>query len=169
MPIEAISQPEFLFIDDTLRLRRYDGVFDFAFGWYQDEEMVFLVDGVRRTYDPGMLHGMYEYLNRKGELYFIEVHTPEGWKPIGDVTFWQKDMPIVIGDAACRGRGIGKKVVRRLVERGRELGYDTLYVNEIYSFNAASRKCFESAGFRPYTATEKGDRYVLAPADGVSL
>lgn len=161
MPIENVPQPAFLFIDDTLRLRRYDGEFRFAFDWYQDEEMVYFVDGVRRTYDLCMLRGMYEYLNRKGELYFIEAGTPEGWKPIGDVTFWQQDMPIVIGDAACRGRGVGRRVINRLIERGRELGYTELYVNEIYSFNAASQKCFESVGFRPYQATEKGRRYRL--------
>lgn len=168
MPIESIPQPAVLSIDDTLRLRRYDGTFAFALDWYQDEEMVYLMDGVRRTYDLCMLRGMYEYLNRKGELYFIELCTPEGWKPIGDVTFWQQDMPIVIGDAACRGKGLGKRVVHRLVERGRELGYTELYVNEIYSFNAVSRRCFESQGFRPYRATEKGDRYrlVLSEAAG---
>lgn len=161
MPIENVPQPAFLFIDDTLRLRRYDGVFDFAFDWYQDEGLVLLVDGVRRRYDHSMLRGMYEYLNRKGELYFIEICMPEGWKPIGDVTFWQQDMPIVIGDAACRGRGVGRRVIHRLIERGRELGYTELFVNEIYNFNTASQKCFESVGFRPYQATEKGHRYRL--------
>ncbi len=159
MPIPGISQPEFLFIDDTLRLRRYDGIHGFALQWYQDEETVWLVDGVRRIYDAAGLRGMYEYLNNKGELYFIEANTPEGWMPIGDVTFWQQDMPIVIGDAAYRGRGVGKKVVRRLIDRGRELGCDILYVGDIYSFNAASRRCFESLGFRAYEKTEMGDRY----------
>lgn len=161
MPIANIPQPELLPIDAELRLRRYDGKFDFAFDWYQDEEMVWMMDGVRRTYDMEMLRGMYEYLHRKGELYFIEVCTPEGWKPIGDVTFWQQDMPIVIGDAACRGRGIGRRVVRRLIERGRQLGYSTLYIGDIYSWNTASRRCFESQGFRPYAKTENGDKYML--------
>lgn len=165
MPIANIPQPDFLKISDTLRLRRYDGVFAFALEWYQDEELVYLVDGVRRTYDLEGLHGMYGYLNRKGELYFIEAQTPEGWKPIGDVTFWQQDMPIVIGDAAYRGRGVGKQVVRRLIERGRELGYSTLYIGDIYSFNTASRRCFEALGFRPYEKTELGDKYVLQLSD----
>ena len=37
MPIANIPQPAFLEIDDTLRLRRYDGSFDFALAWYRDE------------------------------------------------------------------------------------------------------------------------------------
>ena len=161
MPIANIPQPAFLEIDDTLRLRRYDGSFDFALAWYRDEELVYLVDGVRRTYDADGVRGMYGYLHRKGELYFIEAKTPEGWVPIGDVTFWQQDMPIVIGEADYRGHGVGKKVVRRLIDRGRELGYDTLYIGDIYSFNTASRRCFEALGFRPYAKTELGDKYVL--------
>jgi L-amino acid N-acyltransferase YncA len=52
-------------------------------------------------------------------------------------------------------------VVRRLINRGRELGYDTLYIGDIYSFNTASRRCFEALGFRPYAKTELGDKYVL--------
>ncbi|MBQ4322574.1 MAG: GNAT family N-acetyltransferase, partial [Clostridia bacterium] len=58
-------------------------------------------------------------------------------------------------------KGIGKKVVSALVERGRTMGYDKLYVGEIYDFNIGSQKCFESVGFRSYEKTEKGSRYVL--------
>lgn len=159
MPIEGIEQPSVLTIREDLRLRKYDGVYDFAFAWYQDPETVWMVDGVRRPYSWDTLRNMYEYLNRRGELYFIEVKTETGYRPVGDVTFWQEDLPIVIGEPACRGRGIGKAVITCLVERGRALGYDTLYVNEIYSFNTASRRCFQSLGFEAYEKTEKGERF----------
>ena len=43
MPIEGISQPEIIQIDSGLRLRRFDGQYAFAFDWYQDAEMVYLV------------------------------------------------------------------------------------------------------------------------------
>ena len=85
----------------------------------------------------------------------------EDWKPVGDVCFWQEDMPIVIGDAAYRGKGIGKKVISALIARGRELGYDRLGVSEIYDYNTASRKCFENAGFRIQEKTEKGNRFYM--------
>ena len=47
MAIQGIEQPAVIQIDDYLRLRRFDGVFDFALEWYQDLETVWLVDGKR--------------------------------------------------------------------------------------------------------------------------
>lgn len=160
MPIPNVTQPDILSVSETLRLRKFDDVFDFAFEWYQDEETVYLVDGVRRPYTRETLGNMYHYLEKQGELYFIEV-LEERWKPIGDVTFWKEDMPIVIGDRNYRDRGIGRQVIAALVQRGRSLGYDTLRVNEIYDWNPASRKCFESTGFRAWEKTETGSRFVL--------
>ena len=162
MAIQGIEQPEMIQIDDALRLRKYDGVHDFALGWYQDEETVWLVDGKRNPYTPERLNGMYRYLNETGELYFIEVCENGAYKPVGDVTFWQEDMPIVIGDPAYRGKGIGRKVISALIERGKELGYDHLTVEEIYDWNIGSRRCIESAGFVACEKSEKGSLYRLA-------
>lgn len=153
-------QPEILQIDNTLRLRKYDGVHDFAFDWYQNTETVYLVDGVRTPYSRETLARMYSYLDKKGELYFIEILENGIYKPIGDVTFWQEDMPIVIGDKSYRGMGIGKKVISALVQRGKELSYPCLYVREIYDFNIASRRCFENIGFSVCEKTEKGHRFI---------
>ncbi len=161
MPIPGIPQPEFINISPDLRLRRYDGVHDFALPWYRDEETVWLVDGDRKLYDPELLKRMYDYLNEHGELYFIEFAENGHFRPIGDVTFWQEDMPIVIGDKSLRSRGIGRCVVAALVERGISLGYNSLAVEEIYDWNIASRRCFESLGFRPAEKTEKGHSYKL--------
>lgn len=161
MPISNIPQPETLPITDTLRLRRFDGRFDFAFDWYQDIETVWLVDGDRIPYTQDLLTRMYTWLNDHGELYFIEVLEQGMWKPIGDVTFWQEDMPIVIGDPNYRGKGIGKAIIAALIQRGRELDYETLRVEEIYKWNIASQKCFESLGFRESGKTEKGASYLL--------
>ena len=160
MPIPNIEQPRLLQIDETLRLRKFDNHFDFAFRWYQDEELVYLVDGVKRPYSYETLTNMYNYLDRHGELYFIEV-LEEDWKPIGDVCFWQEDLPIVIGDPDYRGKGIGGKVISALIARGRELKFNCLGVNEIYDYNIASRKCFENAGFRVLEKTEKGNRFYM--------
>lgn len=161
MPIQGIEQPAVISIDESLRLRKYDGIDDFALEWYQNAETVYLVDGKCDLYTMERLKGMYEYLNDAGELYFIEVREMGSWKPIGDVTFWQEDMPIVIGERSYRGRGIGRKVISALILRGRELGYDRLTVDEIYDWNEGSRRCFESVGFQAYEKTEKGARYRL--------
>ena len=161
MAIQGIEQPAVIQIDESLRLRKYDGVHDFAEEWYLDEETVYLVDGKRDPYTIERLGGMYRYLNNTGELYFIEVLENGTYKPIGDVTFWQEDMPIVIGDPAYRGKGIGRKVIAVLAERGKELGYRYLEIGEIYDWNEGSRRCFESVGFQAYEKTDKGAKYKL--------
>ena len=171
MAICGTEQPDIIQIHDTLRLRKSDGTYDFALAWYQDPELVYLVDGKREVYTPEKLERMYRYLDSAGELYFIEALEAGKYRPIGDVTFWQEDMPIVIGDPAYRGRGVGRAVISALIRRGRELGYDRLYVGEIYAYNEGSRRCFERMGFHAYEKTEKGFRYVLelSPKQGPTV
>lgn len=162
MPITNIIQPEFIQINENLRLHKFDNVFDFALEWYQDEETLILLDGEYIPYTPERLAKMYTYLNERGELYFIEVRKSGEYVPIGDVTFWQNDMPIIIGVPEYRRKGIGKKVVNALIQRGKQLGYKELFVAEIYDHNIGSQKCFMSAGFTPCEKTEQGSRYRLS-------
>ena len=61
---------------------------------------------------------MYSYLDAHGELYFVEWKENGVWVPIGDVTFWQEDLTIVIGAKEYRCRGIGKDVVSGKTEKG---------------------------------------------------
>ena len=162
MPIQGIEQPEVIQISESIRLRKFDGIYDFALPWYQDIDMVYLVDGDRAPYTPELLTKMYSWLDGAGELYFIEVLAAGAYRPIGDVTFWQEDMPIVIGEPDYRRKGIGRQVVLALVQRGRELGYDHLCIKEIYDWNEGSRRCFESVGFAAYSKTARGAAYRLA-------
>lgn len=161
MPIPGIIQPEIIQIEYALRLKAYEASCDFALSWYQDAEILYMVDGVTIPYSIEKLNRMYEYLNCLGEVYFIEVLENDNWLPIGDVTFCQKDMPIVIGNKAYHNKGIGKKVVSALVSRGKILGYRELFVKEIYDFNLPSQRLFESLGFQKAEKTETGYRYSL--------
>ena len=161
MSIANVNQPDILGVEDTLRLRKFDDNFAFAFDWYQDIETVWLVDGVRKPYTMEKLGRMYHYLDKHGELYFIEILENGIWKPIGDVCFSQEDLPIVVGEKNCRGKGLGRKVIARLLDRGRELGWKKMYVNEIYEYNSASRKCFENSGFRVCEKTQTGNRFEI--------
>lgn len=165
MPIDGVMQPDIIEIEVGLRLKKFDGIIDCAFDWYQDPETVMLVDGVRKPYDPETLERMYTILEQCGELYYIEAEKDGEFQPIGDVTFWQQDMPIVIGDLKYRGKGIGRKVISALIERGRALGYSELFVGEIYDFNTASQRCFEGVGFKRFERTEKGWSYRLVLAE----
>jgi RimJ/RimL family protein N-acetyltransferase len=162
MAIKDIIQPELIQINETLRLRKYDGKFDIAYSWYQEEETVRLVDGFNaKAYDWDKLERMYTYLDNQGELYFIEVLEVESYHPIGDVTFWKEDMPIVIGDGRYRGRKIGSLVINALIDRAKEIGYEALYIGEIYDYNIGSQALFEKAGFKKHQKTEQGYRYQL--------
>lgn len=153
MPIQGVEQPKYIQVNNVLRLRKYDGRFDFAYDWYQDGETCLMVNGTVAPMKQESITIMYEYLNAHGELYFIEYLEDENYIPIGDVTFWKEDMPIVIGNPAYRKRGIGYLVVKKLMERARELGYEKVYVDEIYDYNKGSIRCFEKAGFMPYQKT----------------
>ena len=139
----------------------YDEEDEFALAWYQDEETLMLVDGKFQPYDRERLKKMYHYLNDRGEVYFIELKDENGWRPIGDVTFWQEDMPIVVGEKGLRGKKIGRRVVKALIERAKQLGYKELYVDMIYHYNTGSQRMFESVGFTAYQTTEKGKKYKL--------
>ena len=104
---------------------------------------------------------MYEVLSQRGELYFIEVKQDDSWLPIGDVTFSENDLPIVIGVETYRSIGIGREVIGALIERAQSLSYRQLRVQDIYGFNLSSKKLFTSFGFYPYEETDLGHRYVL--------
>lgn len=55
-----------------------------------------LVDGLdAEKYDCDKLEKMYNYLNSKGELYWIEVLQDGVFVSIGDVALWPEDLPIV--------------------------------------------------------------------------
>ena len=167
MPIEGIEQPEILDISPTLRLRKYGGVFDFALPWYQDPVVLKMSEGENtKPYALDNLNWMYTYLNDHGELYWIEELQENEFVPIGDVTMWQDDLPIVLGSPQVRGRGIGKAVITALIARARSLGWDHLSVQNIYSYNTASQRLFLSCGFCETGKTETGASYRLELAKG---
>lgn len=162
MPIPNIIQPDIIPISPTLRLRKYDGNYLIAMPWYEDKNTLMMVNGNDEPYTPERMKKMYDYLNAKGEEYFIEVLPPDSgaFLPIGDVTFWPEDMPIVLGDLSYRGQGIAKQVILALLDRARSLGFEKQYVEEIYTFNVPSTRLFMSCGFTRLAPTEKGYSYV---------
>lgn len=162
MPIDKINQPQIIYIDSKLRLRRFDDNYNFALQWYQDLELVKLVDGpAASVYTKEKLKRMYEYLNCRGELYFIEVLEENKYKPIGDVALCKDNLPIVIGDKLYHNKGIGKGVLRSLILRARELELECINVQEIYDYNICSQKLFESFDFKQSGKTKNGKSYVL--------
>ncbi|WP_333674125.1 GNAT family N-acetyltransferase [Streptococcus parasuis] len=161
MAITGIEQADILEIDKQVRLRRYDGQHDFAFEWHQDLELVWLIDGNKEPYTLDRLNRMYGYLSKSGECYFIEILENGQFLPIGDVTLLRDDFAIAIGDKRYWNKGIGTKVLQRMVERARELGFVEILVEEIYDWNLGSRKLFEKCGFEAVEKTKKGWSYKM--------
>ncbi|MFX3644787.1 GNAT family N-acetyltransferase [Streptococcus suis] len=161
MAITGIKQADILEIDKQVRLRRYDGQHDFAFEWHQDLELVCLIDGVQERYSLDLLNRMYDYLSKNGECYFIEIFEDNQFIPIGDVTLFADDFAIAIGDKRYWKKGIGTKVLHRMIERAREVGLEEILVDEIYDWNPGSRKLFEKCGFEAVEKTKKGWSYKM--------
>lgn len=150
-------------IDDSLRLVPYflADHQDAALAWYQDVDLVELVDGIRIPYSSEKLNTMYSYLESHGDLFWIEFREKGEWLPIGDVTLSQENIPIVIGNPTYRYQGLGRKVLKTLIDLARQKGWKKLNVQEIYTFNRTSIRCFKSLGFVESGATEKGLSFVL--------
>ncbi|WP_312251908.1 GNAT family N-acetyltransferase [Streptococcus parasuis] len=161
MAITGIEQADILEIDRQVRLRRYDGQHDFAFEWHQDLELVWLVDGNKEPYTLDRLNRMYGYLATNGECYFIEILENGQFLQIGDVTLLRDDFAIAIGDKRYWNKGIGTKVLHRMIERAREVELEEILVKEIYDWNTGSLKLFEKCGFEVVEKTQKGWSYRL--------
>jgi len=133
-----------------------------ALAWYRDPEVLRFSEGEGTApYDPTTVEEMYRYLADRGELYVIEIEETRGWHPIGDVALCPDSLPIVIGEATYRSRGLGTRVLRLLIKRARDLGWSTLKVKSIYTDNHRSRRLFERAGFIVTgEATDEGGRSV---------
>lgn len=85
----------------------------------------------------------------------IEVRTPEGWRLVGNCSFFDLDwrnrcceIGIFIGDKEHWSRGYGTQVMRLMLK----YGFNTLNLNRIYlrvyESNPRGIKCYEKAGFR---------------------
>ena len=159
------QQPKYIEINETLRLRTPEKKdWDLAYPWYQNPKVMYLSEGVtNQTYELYHIYNMYEFLSTRGELYFIEVKEDGKWIAIGDVTLWEENLPIAIGDEDYWGRGIGKLVIKTLLKRAKCLGMTKISVPAIYHYNIASQRLFESCGFKKIgeNATEKSYEKII--------
>ena len=136
--------------DKDLRLRPVKLFEDcsLALKWYQDPEVLYYSEGENVTpYTLDIIKRMYLYLNHIGELYIIGVHLEQGWYPIGDATLAKDTLPIVIGEKEYRSIGLGKRILKLLIQRARELGWQKLKVRKVFSYNQRSLKLYLSLGF----------------------
>ncbi len=160
-----MAQSDVVLQDGSLRLRPVTLPDDVALGvpWYRDPEVLRLSEGEGTPpYDAAMVERMWRAMVARCEVYIIETLTPDGWRAIGDASICREGgVPIVIGEAAYRSRGLGRRVLRLLIERARALGWPRLFVKGVYTDNERSRRLYEGAGFRPCGQTRDDDGHPI--------
>ncbi|QYE99706.1 GNAT family N-acetyltransferase [Paraclostridium sordellii] len=157
------QKPKNLKIDERLRLVTLSKEnWDIGLKWYQDKDVLYNSEGVQdKVYDLETIYRMYSRLDELGELYFIEIMDDGVYKIIGDVTLSEENMPIVIGDKKYWGLGIGKKVILKLLDRAKELGYKSITIPEIYDYNNRSKRLFKSVGFKEFKMNKESKSYKI--------
>ena len=126
MAPKDFEQPEIIDINDSLRLRKYDGHYELFLPGYQNPVVYQNSEGIfdeSRVPDLNYVKGMCTYLAKVGELYYIEAKENGTYVPIGDVSVKDENPPIAIWVDAYRGKGIGKLVMQTVIDRLKELGF----------------------------------------------
>ncbi|MDR1705636.1 MAG: GNAT family N-acetyltransferase, partial [Clostridiales bacterium] len=150
--LTGINQPDYIQINDTLRLRKALAIdYKIAVPWYQDWDVYHYSEGKTGDGDipdEDYVKRMYDYLDKHGENYFIEAFVGNSYIPIGDVTLKPQNPCIAIGVSEYREKGIGRAVMAAVLTRAKEIGIERLHDTMIYEDNLRSRRMFESLGFK---------------------
>ena len=158
MALKEFEQPEIIDINDSLRLRKYDGHYELFLPGYRDPVVYQNSEGIfdeGRIPDLDYVKRMCTYLAKVGELYYIEAKENGTYVPIGDVTVKEENPPIAIWREAYRGKGIGRLVMEAVIGRLKELGSAKITGSTVYQWNTASQKLHERMGFRRVSEDEK--------------
>lgn len=157
MPIPGIEQPELINLTGTYRLRRYDGHYELALPGYRDPVVYENSEGIfdkDKLPDLKYVHRMFTYLDKIGEVYFIEALEDGVFVPVGDVTVKDENPPIAIWRGEYRGRGLGTLVMGAVIDRLRKLGYAKIRGSTVYKWNESSLKMHLKLGFKVTDMTE---------------
>ena len=158
MPLQGIIQPEIIQLSETIRLRKYDGHAEYALPGYRDPVVYQNSEGIfdeSKIPDLDYVTGMFNYLDKVGEAYFIEAMEDGAWLPVGDVTIKPQNPPIAIWFERYRGKGVGKLVMTYVIDRLKTLGYDKITGSTVYKWNEASLKMHITLGFVIVSEDEK--------------
>ena len=150
MPLKEIIQPEVIEINNSLRLRKYDGNYESFLPGYQNPVVYQNSEGIFDESKIPNLHyveRMCKYLSSTGELYYIEIKETGIYKPIGDVTIKEENPPTAIWVDEYRSKGIGTLVMQTVIKRLKELGYKKITGSIVYKWNIQSKKMHEKLGF----------------------
>lgn len=161
MPIKNIEQPIIIEIDKSLRLIKYSGNYEIALAGYQDPYVYQNSEGIfddSKKPDIDYIREMFEWLNNNGKLYYIQIKEQQDFVSIGDVILKDINSPITIWHENYRGIGIGIKVMKTVIKRLKELGYEKITGTTVYKWNESSQRMHEKLGFEK--VDENDDEYI---------
>ena len=139
-------------IDSEIKLVKYYPNYEAALPWYQDPQLCKQVDNRDTAYDLDLLKAMYQYLDQKGDLFYIEYQN----NLCGDVCLQTGGEINIVVAKPYQNKHIGRRVISKIIEFAKEKGMQELHA-VIYTFNSQSQRMFESAGFRKADA----EKYIL--------
>lgn len=133
-------------VDEVIRLRplKKDD-YKMALVWYSNDNILKYSENRSEAYDIKMIDKMYSYLSSIGLVFVIE-YFEDKWHAIGDVTLSDICMPMVIMPA-YQSKGIGYKIITRLLDYGKAKGLSSIKLSGIYVFNEKSYKLYRKCGF----------------------
>lgn len=140
-------------VDEEIKLVPYYPNYATALEWYQDIELCKQVDNRDTVYDLDLLKGMYRYLNRHGDLFYIKYKN----RLCGDVCLQPNGEVNIVIAKPYQNRHIGRRVISEIIKLAKEKGIGELHA-EIYSFNTQSQMMFKSIGFKEVS----DEQYVLS-------
>lgn len=161
MSINNTEQPNIINIDESLRLIKYNGNYEEALSGYQDPYVYQNSEGIfddTKKPDIDYIKGMFEWLNNNGELYYIQIIEGQDFISIGDITIKDVNPPITIWHEKYRGVGIGTKVMKTVIKRLKELGYEKIIGTTVYKWNESSQRMHKKLGF--IKVDENDDEYI---------
>lgn len=129
-------------VDDEIVLVRYYPNYKTALAWYQDLDVCKQVDNRDTVYDLGLLKGMYTYLNKHGDLFYVKYKN----RLCGDVCLQASGEVCIVIAKPFQNQHIGRRVMGEIIRLAKEQHMQQLHA-EIYSFNKQSQKMFQSMGF----------------------
>ena len=130
-------------IDEEITLIPYYPCFEETFAWYQDLDVCKQVDNIDHAYSMETLVAMYTYLSTHGDCFYISYCG----KLVGDVSLRDNNEVCIVVCKEYQNMHIGRRCIGAMIGLAKEKKIPEIKAN-IYSFNAQSRRMFESIGFK---------------------
>ena len=130
-------------VDNEIKLVKYYPNYQTALVWYQDPQLCKQVDNRDTVYDLPLLKGMYQYLDKNGDLFYIKYKN----RLCGDVCLQPDGEINIVIAKPYQNRHIGRRVLQEIIKLARDKNLSQLSA-QIYTFNTQSKKMFLSMGFQ---------------------